>query len=423
MKNILIKSFLLITVLLSPVTLFSEESSTNDLIDIENPDDLFNTSEDQSDQTDDDEETSAIDKILSDQPRFTLNANFQIFAGYSPGIENLWPDAGEQIKYSDTFLLGLTSLFTLNFRISNDFRVLQKISISYPNFIPEVTEFFADYTAGDFLFLRTGIQKIKWGESRIYPFTNLPGRLPDGFKGDDKAIAVKASFPYGIGGTDILLLTRKGLWGASKLPELDSLGLGLKTNFILKSADLNLGAYYNYRMNIRAFSSLKTTIFDNTELYIEGLVSVNPDLETYYPGNGVVDNPVDFSGDIGIFTSFTGSKIDLGLEYFFNGEETELKTADEQFPLIKGNNLALSVSFLTGKGNAVRLFSNGMYNIESASALIASGITWDISKEFVLSWVFSFILGDSDKGYFLENPDPLQREFFSAFRLIFHGRI
>lgn len=419
----MMRLLLLITVLLSPVTLFSEESGTNDLIDIENPEDLFNSSEDQTEQTNEDEETSAIDKILSDQPRFTVNADFQIFAGYSPGIEALSPDAGEQIMYSDTFLLGLKSLFTLNFRISNDFRVLQKISISYPDFIPEITEFFADYTASDFLFMRAGIQKIKWGESRVYPFTNLPGRLPDGFKGDNKAIALKASFPYGIGGTDILLLTRQGLWGASNLPGPDSIGLGLKTNFILKSADINIGAYYNYRMNIRAFSSLKTTIFSNTELYIEGLVAVNPDMETYYTGDGVVDNPVDFSGDIGLFTSFTDSHIDLGFEYFFNGEESELTTADEQFPLLKGNNLALSLSFLTGKGNTLKLFSNGMYNIESASALIASGITWDISKEFVLSWVFSFILGDSERGYFLHNPDPLQREFFSAFRLIFHGGI
>ena len=425
-------SIILFFLIYNIAVVLGQEADGGDLINIDDLDSIFSNenngenvnSNDKSENSEQQKEnTQEVLEELLNTSGFTFKADFQLFTGYSPGINTLFPAENDKIIYLGSILFGMSSNFTLDYNISKNFRVLQKISVAYPNFNFVFNEFFADYTLYDFLFFRLGMQKIKWGESRNYSFANLPNRLPDNYEGDKQTIALKLSMPIGIGGMEILTLTRKGFWQESPFPAFNDMGFGLKNNFFLWNMDINIGLFYHYELFPKAFVSLKTTLFDTLELYSEGIISVDPVMTDNTMENGKIDNPIDFGFDIGLYNDFFDGFIETGLEYYYNGEETQLTVIGDQFPLFWGHNISFYIGFNIKGKNPIKIFAQAMYSDSTISGIIVPGITMDLSSELMLSIVSSIFLGDNIDGYPFYNPDPLKRNMFSALRLIFHGKI
>ncbi|MBN1646709.1 MAG: hypothetical protein JW874_01635 [Spirochaetales bacterium] len=427
MKNTIAPSYLLILLIVffTPV-LFAQEENNDPYPDVEDYDSLF--TDDESDNPDEEgekKEETVLDKLLGSNTKLDISASFQIYAGYSPGYNTLDSDDEDQ-EYTDMFLLGLNSNLALKFNISDSFQVFQRFNISYPDIELMITEFFADYSAADIIQFRIGLQKIRWGESKNFPFTDLPNRVPDDFGSlDKKNLAFKMTIPIGVGGIDLLAVTKLGYWEENSYPSAEDMGFGLKWNLALSPFDMNFGAFYRDGMNIRGFASVKTTLFGNVETYAEALVAIDPDWETNILENGNPDNPLDFGVNLGIYTDFFKQTFEIGAEFYYNGEESELTGNSSSFPILWGTNLCLYLALNAGKDDMIKIFAHTRYNVQADSLYLIPGLVIKLMKNLSLSCAGAVLLGNRGEGYSDPdiNPDPLNREAFMIIRLIFNGSI
>ncbi|MBN2444211.1 MAG: hypothetical protein JXJ04_22800 [Spirochaetales bacterium] len=366
--------------------------------------------------------------LLSDvlkKSDLTLGAEFKFYIGYSPGWDRLFWDVDgiTELHYLDTTFMIMQSIYTLNFQISKEFRVLQKYTMNFPEFDTKVTEFFCDYIILDSLFLRIGRQKLTWGISRNFPFTNLMARIPDNINPDltdPDSYSVKMNIPIGIGGLEALVFTREAFFPDADLPAMEDMGYGTNLNIATHLIDINLGTYYHEALHYRSYGSLSFTLFDKLEVYAEGLVAV----DTGFDENAEADlsgNPVDGSFNLGFYLDFFSGNLEINGEYFFNGEESECEVKGAGYPLFYGHNIAANIS-LKVFHKKLRLFSQYKCNINEESHVLIPGMTIDILPHFSLLFTIPVILGSPDGGYYTENPDTEHRAISFVFALLLSGK-
>lgn len=411
-KNIL--SFILF--ILIPLFSVSPQNASDDQVDI---DSLFNNAEDITESPSDNENDIDLLNELVQKNNFTLKGNFRFAAGYSPG----WSDFTSILDYDDMPVFDMSSALSLDFQISPDFRVFQTYSISFPEFKPGISEFFADYDIADKLFLRLGRQNLTWGISRNFPFTNLPARLPDNFgiaNSDDiedtDSYALKVNIPVGIGGFEALAYTRNGYFVNPDAPALNEIGLGSTYNLAFRLADFTLGSFYHDSMNFRSYYSISTTLFKDLETYSEGLVSLDLKNDDTDPDS------IDLAVNIGFYKEFYSGKLMLNGEYYYNGEETELDYAGSAYPLFYGHNIAMGISSKLYK-NTTRLYSQLKYNLNDNSGVIIPGFKIDGLQNLSLVFAVPIVIGPKTGGYFTNNPDTKNRQISVILSLILSGKI
>jgi len=352
------------------------------------------------------QETTVIESM--GRSRVTLNAGYNFYVGYSPGWTELpWDDIDKKFNY----VLGATmeAAISLDFQLADNLRVYNSFYFSVPprssNFLI-LSEFYFDYDFNKIVFLRAGQYAIAWGISPYFPFTNLPARIPTEKSQGDSYI-VKFDIPIGVGGLQVLGMTRYGFMEDAFAPKFGEIAMGVKYNLALQVVDIDVGGFYFGSMPLRFFTSVKTTLW-KTELYLEALAATNHDgWDTY-----------QFSGNIGFVRDFFSGRLTFGAEAFYNGEDIsywyrekeDIRDA-ESVPLYEGWNSALSFVVRPGVLD-MRLFCQYLYAFDLNSTLLIPGLSFKPIKQLTVTLTVPMALGSRDqKSYYYNNVDVQKRPF------------
>jgi len=416
--------FLLLCV--SALSLYAQETST-DLLESD-VDSLFEEIvEDDTTQSDDttaetnpaeaEEQTSLLED-LSQKKGYTFNASYSFVAGLAPGwSESPWYWDTKEEEFSNVVGIAMTSGFSLDFQLSPYLRAYQAFALDFPGYDLAVNQFWAEYNMQDLAYLKFGLQTVKWGISSNYSYTNLPSRIPKNLGGGD-AYILKTDIPIGIGGLQFLALARAGFVEGADIENLtaDDLAYGIKYNLATEAVDLNFATFYHKEMEPRAMFSAKSTLVNNTELYVEGLVALK---------DRSIGNPL-FSGSIGVFNDFFDKKLSINVEYFYNGElhtyfEEDNNKMEEESPFVYGHNTALNLFYKPISGSTLRLFSSCLYNYTENTGKFILGLRATPFKDMNVYLAVPMVFGSADGTYYSSNYDEDNRPFSITLAVTFSG--
>ncbi|MDR0878148.1 MAG: hypothetical protein LBN21_08855 [Treponema sp.] len=338
------------------------------------------------------------------QRGFTLNASYSFFGGIFPGWEKTpWHGYG---AFSSPLGGKISAGLGLDVQISETLRAKSSFEYSLPDSF-SLKEFFFDYNLRNTVFIRAGKYETAWGISPNFQFANLLSRVPDKNAGGD-AIMVKADIPIGIGGLQLLALTRSGfLKSGGKAPGLDEIGFGGKYNMAFPWADIDMGLYFYDPMPLRGFVSVTTTL-GNTAIYAEGMASIE---------HKTMDD-LHLSATLGFLQSFFSGKLRINGEVFFNGESdswlfrppANLQDAVVS-PLIKDINTALNVSYKPGGFMNLRFFTQLLCAFGENTTQLVPGFTFDPLPHTSVYFAVPMALGRADGTYYTHNADVNNRPF------------
>jgi len=422
LKKIFIISIVILFVFNSFFILAAQEAESFDDIDMDSIDDLF-AEEVELESTDSDTSTSDTSTSLSEQDETidllaelttktggSFTASYAFAAGFAPGWSEApwyWDDE-EEVR---TNIIGadLTSSFALDFQLSPQLRAYQSFSCNFPDYTISLGSFWAEYNFSNLAWFKLGQYSESWGLGGNYGYANILSRLPEsGSSGD--AYTLRMNLPFGVGGFQFLTMTRGG-WvegGNIENIEADDLGYGIKYNYAHPLADVNLGLLYQEQMPVRIISTLKSTLFDSTELYLQGLVAFPYD---------EYDSKTVYSGSVALIDEFFSDKLKVNFEYFYNAEvytdevETESGwTVDESSPYIKGHNFALNLYYNIGFKN-LSVFSRMLYNYDDNTGKWAPGFRFKPFDDLSVYLSVPMAIGDRDGTYYTSNYDEKNRPF------------
>mgnify|MGYP005856517851 CR=1 FL=1 len=348
----------------------------------------------------------------------TFGADYKFVAGYLPGwseVPWIWKSRDE--SFSQILAADMGSLLLLDFQLSPSLRIKHTLSFAFPEFVPETKEFYCDYTLNDLAFFRIGKHAVPWGVSPNYAFANLPARIPAGNSGGDP-YAVKADIPVGIGGLQLLALTRSGFIADQENPSVEVLGYGFKYNLALPLADVNIGSFYHREMPARGSMSLEVTLFGRTEMYAEGLVAFD---------QNTPEEPV-FAASLGLYDSFLNDRLKLNGEYFYNGEDYSFTVDDiasivdteESSPYPLGHNMTMNISYRP-RSSVVRLFARVQYNATENSGQVIPGCSVDLQHGLSVYLTGTMAVGSETGSYYRNNFDTYNRPFGLALAATISG--
>lgn len=424
-------SVLFILILLFPLVSQSDEDT--DLIDMD-LDFLFSeTTTDNSSSSDDSIESTVIgstsnqedenvytNSLLDDvinKEGFTAKVSYKLQGGYSFGWdEALWFWDTQTEFFSQVAGADMTSDYSFDFQLTDALSVYQSLSIDFPDFDFTIDKFYGEYNLENFVFMKMGKFSEVWGTSRNYKYTNLPARLPEDSSGGD-TYSAKIDIPVGIGGLQLLANLRADDTSDLTSPSFSDLGLGIKYNLAFENADIDFGVFYKQDMRLRGFASLETTLFDDTEAYVEGLVSINKD---------DIEDTI-FAGSIGFYDEFLNKKISLNAEYYYNAEqstnyedeEASLLESDTT-PFLLGHNFALNLKYKPFKVK-VNFLARIFYNIDDNTGKFLPAVSYKPYKDLTVYLGVPLVLGDRDGYYYTTNYDINNRPFSISFLATFSG--
>ena len=311
-------------------------------------------------------------KPINLRDRVLLEASYGFIAAFSPGWSEVpWYNGNDKREYS--YLLGarMEALLSIDLPLTEALRVHNAFYFSVPdNSIFSIYEFYFDYNIQNRAFLQAGLYEIAWGISRFYPFTNLPALVPNDNDDPGNAYIGRLRIPIGIGGLELIGMTRSGYMEDRASPTFNEFAFGMKYNMAFQLADIDTGLLYHKELPMRFFVSLKTTIQD-TELYTEGLVSVSQE----------ESHKTFFSGNVGIVKDFFNGKLTVSGEIFYNGESEaawwrpKTEALEESVVnLYKGLNGALAFVIRPGI-IGMRIFAQALYTYEERSVWLVPGIS------------------------------------------------
>jgi hypothetical protein len=331
---------------------------------------------------------------------FSLHANggFSAFLSEAP-----WFWSSFHPVYGHLPGAKLDAALSLDIRFSPSFRSKASFAFAVPAAASvSLTEFFLDYDASGAVFFRAGKFRASWGISPNFPAASLPARLPPGNTGGDPYV-FKADIPLGIGGFQLLALTRPGFMANKTAPALREIGYGAKYNLALPRADIDTGLFFHQQMPLRAFLSLKSTLLD-TELYLEGMASVRHES---FDGFTV-------SAAFGFLRDFAGRLLSLNAEVFWNGEENAFyfspKTTlvdEAASPFIPGLNAALNFTLRPPRlPGSTRLVFRALWAPASRSAHLTPALVISPLPHLSVSLAVPLALGPRDGPYYRSNHAP-----------------
>jgi len=392
MKHLLFYACFIIFLSLSAVSVKGQEQDSLDW-DIDSIFDEFLEEDDEEEVILSNEPT--IQNIIR-QRGYNFEAFFRFVSGYNYGwFEVPWYSnpLDEGASFSE-LVIKMYSSFSIDAQISNSFRAKATVYFIIPKFGFQLGDFFFDYNIYDTVFVRGGKYNLAWGISNNYSFANLLARVPENSY-NGQSFILKADVPIGIGGFQVLALTRENLLGGVA-PKKEDLGYGAKYNLALRKADLNLGVFYREEMPFRSFFSAKTTIME-TEIYNEWLLAVDPNM----------DNEISFAANLGFSRDFFDGKFNVGAEIFFNGEGNAYWYRPEEWyreseisPFIEGINAAFNLLYKFDTKNDPRLFLQTRYSFLEESAFLVPGFSINPLPNLGLRLSVPMAVGNRDGYYY-----------------------
>ena len=359
--------------------------------------------------------TDIMDNLIM-QKGLIFDASFEFMGGIAPGWNETPWFFDDEKEFSWGQSIKMRANLGMDARISQVFRAVIKFSFEVPWFKLKLGDFFFDYNLYDRIFIRAGKYNQSWGISPNYSFTNLPARVPQGGSSGESFL-FKADIPAGIGGVQLLALTRADLLNGV-IPGWRGIGYGGKFNLALRLADFDLGVFYQDDMPLRGFLSVKTTIGD-TEIYNEWLGSYSRD-------------PRKFSGafNLGLARDFFGTDLGVNGELFYNAEndafwyEPESGIREARIsPFIDGWNLALNLIYRGGGKLSPRFFVQTLYAPWQRSARLVPGVRLNPFPHAELYFAVPMSLGGRDGYYYSHTPDPNDRPFSIVLLLTLKGGV
>jgi len=364
---------------------------------------------------------SAAASINVRQTGLTVGASYKFQGGIVPGWEiPPWELNGEdEVKEYFNWGQGINMTADLSFdaQITEFFRARSVISFSIPGFGFSLGDFYFDYNFFNFVFLRAGKYEHSWGISRNFTFSNLLTRVPDGDV-VGASFVIKADVPVGIGGLQLLALTRADITGG-ETPSVSQIGFGGKYNLALRWADFDMGIFYQQLMATRGIFSVKTTLLD-IELYNEWLLAVDTHL----------DNKASFAVNAGAVKSFFGNKLEMNAEFFYNGEgnafffrpETDYREEDTVL-FAEGINLAFNIFYRISGRSGLRLFTNFLYKPADHSVQLVPGFRMSPFQSINVYFAVPMALGSKEGYYYSNTADAMNRPFSITMLITLNGGV
>jgi len=367
-------------------------------------------------------ETTVVQMLNRRSLTFGVSYGFS-FGVYPGWKEPPWKSTDSEDENNDnennfawTPIVNMGTSFGLDAQISRVFGVKTTFSFVIPDTVSyfrfSLGDFFFDYNFFDTVFFRGGKYNMGWGISPNYGFTNLLARVPPNVPSYESFI-LKADVPVGIGGFQLLALTRTNLTGGARINR-ENVGVGGKFNLALRKLDVDTGAFYLYGMPFRVFLSLKTTYRD-TELYSEGLLAfatsdIKENVETEEtPGTSGALN-------FGFARKFLDNKLGVSGELFYNTEGNSFFFSSRNdfedskiSPFIMGLNIALNIQYRFEVKFNPRFFFQGLFALQENSVQLTPGIRINPWPHIELSFAVPMTLGSKD-GYYYKNPAITDRE-------------
>jgi hypothetical protein len=354
----------------------------------------------------------------------SVNTSFSFAGAYAPGWNEapwFWDDFEPVFNQPGGAIM--EGSLSLAFTISKELKVQTSFTFSYPGLAILIGDFYLDYELKERFFLRAGKYIQNWGYSSNFPFTNLPARTPDATTGGD-SYAVRLDVPIGIGGLQLLAMTRTGYITRPDRIGYKEIAFGAKYNLAFTWADINLGSYYYVGMPLRFFYSLKTTLnrFFDTEFYTEGLAAVSH--QTW-------KDPV-FSFNAGVINTFFNKKLSINAEVYYNGEadaywfnDKNIYNETEITRLYGGLNLCLNVIYKPGFAD-LALFLQALYYPSGDSFQLVPGLRFVPFRHVTVNLAVPMALGSRDGVYYYPNGttiDKYKRPFCVMIGITFDGRL
>ncbi|MHC6203131.1 hypothetical protein ACYULU_08040 [Breznakiellaceae bacterium SP9] len=356
---------------------------------------------------------SILSSVIA-RPGITLDSSFDISAGIAPGYAETpwnWDDDHEK-NYSNIIGAKMAASIGLNVQISESLRVKSSAKFSIPD-APAFTlnEFFFDYNLENNAFLRGGKYELNWGLSLNFAFANLLSRVPPDSTGGD-AYIVKTDIPIGIGGIQLLAMTRTGMVADMSDMDSDEIGFGGKYNLAFTWADIDMGVFYHKTMPLRGIASIKTTLPWDMELYTEGMFSISHETWDW--------DKLQLSGTVGFLQDLFWGIVSLNGEVFYSGEKDSYYYTSEDpstlkpahvSPFIDGLNLALNLTCYTGLWKRLRFLVQCLYSVEEVSTQLVPGLRFDPFKHVTVTLLVPMALGSREGTYYKSNADKKDRPF------------
>ncbi len=386
---------------------------------------------------------SALKKI-----GFTLDARFNFAAGYAPGWIKApwyWDEERDPVTYryddevDNFFMAKMESKIALDIQISDVFRVRQTLALAIPSLAITIPEFFFDYNLLNIVFFRAGKYSFNWGISPNFPYANLPSRIPNSREKEvdlyGDLYILRADIPIGVGGFQLALMTRSSILGSNghidtpehpnlnnidkeRITIADKVFWGAKFNLAVPYFDFDMGLLYNTKQDSRAFLALKTTLFNQLELYAEGLLSFNSGTSDRFGG----------SASIGFMQEFFNRQLSVNAELFYNGEEKATYTPassffgkDDAIPLISGLNTALNIRYKPSWFKKTEFFLNYLHGFNENTVQLVPGFRITPLSNLNLYVAVPMALGSEKGQYYNYNVDEKNRPFSIILMVTFSG--
>jgi len=368
---------------------------------------------------------------------------------------NIYPwDFDGSEEFSWAIALKMRGTIGLNARISESFRVYNSFRFEMPagtssslsttistnpntgvttvtvrestyNPVFSFVDFYLDYNFYDKVFLRAGRFSQSWGVSRNFAFSNILARIPQTVEGRNSrsgpSYIVKFDIPIGVGGLQLLAMTRVNIAG-NITPIREDIGYGGKYNLAFNWADFDLGFYWQEGMAARGFLSVKTNQW-NTDFYNEWLAVINTQS----------DNSFEYGFNLGFTKRLLKNRFDINGEFFYNNEdvrneyfmqETEFRVeGTSRLPL--GANLALNLNYRFDAKMNPRVFARFRYSVTEDSINLVPGFRFTPFTNLNVYLAVPVALGSKDGFYYKDSKNVLQeiRPFSFLLYVTFSGSI
>ncbi|GMO26353.1 MAG: hypothetical protein Ta2F_01890 [Termitinemataceae bacterium] len=353
---------------------------------------------------------------------FEIDASYSIMGGFLPGWEEApwYFTQTSDWEKENTNIIGaiMNANIGLNIQPSRFLRIRQSISLGIPAPYLDIKEFYFDYNLKDKAFIKAGKYDFSWGYSPNYPYADLLARIPEGIDNPGEPYLAKIDIPIGIGGLQMILVTRSKYIMDRTKPKLNDFGGGAKYNIATRKFDIDFGFFslFDYKiMPMRAFYSFKTTMFRSTEFYAEGMMSIQN---------------LSYSASLGFIQDFFKNRLLINAEVYYNGEGNSdsmrrnslLDDEKEAFPLLSGINFALNLRFKPGWFGNFQIFTSCLYSMYSNSFQIVPGMSIEPARHLELYFAVPMAPGSKgDNTYYRHNADWDNRPFSFVLAIKING--
>jgi hypothetical protein len=366
-------------------------------------------------------ETAHVDPLeqFTVQSGIRFTGSYHVFIGIVAGWEDAPDFSSPGNGFSGSPAVGISANLGFDVRPDPSFRVTGTMGASFPDpasipssyanlSAPAISELFCDLTIADTLFIRTGKQIVTWGASRVFPFDNLPSRVPVGFQtateeyDGSAGIGVKIGIPFGAHSLAVLAQMKHDYLKDPAAPSLSEGGYGILGELVLGRTELSLGGYYERYLRPRAMGILRTSLW-GVDLRAALIVA-------YAEGSGALASWIG-----NIFWEQPDSRFSIIAEYLYNAEAGQ----PQVYPA--GHALACIAGFRNIVGTGIDAGLQWQHAFLDGSGFVAPGIVFRPMGHVSVTFGLPVYYGVHDGEIAKLNLDPGKRRTAMGLKLEISG--